>query len=98
VSIPVILSPAADDDLYDAVLWYEQRRTGLGKELIARLDEVLARIGDNPDLYPEVHSGIRRAPIRRFPYGVFYRRRTNYVQVIAIVHDRRDRTAWQDRV
>jgi toxin ParE1/3/4 len=95
--MPVILSPAADDDLDEAVLWYEQRRSGLGTKLIARLDEVLARIGDNPDLYPEVHSGIRRAPIRRFPYGAFYRRRTNYVQVIAIVHDRRDPPVWEAR-
>jgi toxin ParE1/3/4 len=98
VSIPVIMSPAADDDLLQAVQYYELQRRGLGMELVARVENTLKRIGDNPDLYPEVKSGIRRAPVRRFPYGVFYRRRSNYIQVIAIVHDAHDAAIWQARV
>jgi len=98
VSIPVILSPAADDDLLDAVRWYEQRRAGLGIDLVARVEDTLTAIADNPQMYPQLHGEVRRAPVRRFPYGVFYRRRTNYIQVVAIVHDRRDPSIWQSRV
>jgi len=63
-----------------------------------RIRSVLARVGGNPDLYPEVESGVRRAPVRRFPYGVLYRRRGGRVEVIAVFHDRRDPAIWQGRV
>jgi hypothetical protein len=49
-------------------------------------------------MYAEEHNDIRRAPIRRFPYGVYYRIRSNYIQVIAIVHNRRDASVWQSRI
>jgi plasmid stabilization system protein ParE len=98
VSSPVILSPQADEDLAEAVRWYERRQPGLGAILVMRVDEQLERIGDNPDLYPEVRLGMRRSPVRRFPYGIFYRRRPNYVQVVAIVHERRHPAVWEGRV
>jgi plasmid stabilization system protein ParE len=93
-----VLNLAADDDLFDAAQWYEKRGAGLDVDLIAEVEDTCTRIGDNPELYPELHSDVRRAPVHRFPYGVFYRRRSNYIQVIAIVHDARDPAIWQARV
>jgi plasmid stabilization system protein ParE len=64
---------------------------------VTKLREALARIGDNPELYPEVHHRIRRPPIRRFPYGVFYRQMAERLVVIGIFHDRRGSSVWQSR-
>ena len=66
--------------------------------MLARVREALARIRENPDLYPKLHNEIRRGPVRRFPYGVFYRKRENRIEVIAVLHDRRDPTVWRNRV
>ncbi len=98
MSVPVVLTAEAEADLDGAAQWYEQRSTGLGAQLVARVRDTLARVEFNPDLYPEVHNGIRWAPVRRFPYGVFYRRRRGRVEVIAVFHDRRDPSVWQSRV
>jgi plasmid stabilization system protein ParE len=97
MSLPVVLTPEAEDDLEEAALWYEQRLAGLGTRLVAQVRAAISRISDLPDLYPEVHPGIRRVSVRRFPYGVFYRRREERVEVIAILHDRRNPTVWQRR-
>jgi toxin ParE1/3/4 len=96
--IPTFLSSEAEADLEEAAQWYEQRSPGLGTNLIAQVRATLTRIGDNPDLYTEVYNGIRRAPLRRFPYSLFYRRLDDRVQVIAVFHDRRDPSIWQSRV
>ena len=98
MSLPVVLTAEAEADLDDAVQWYERRSAGLGVDLVAKVRQTLARVGGNPDLYPEVESGVRRAPVRRFPYGVLYRRRGGRVEVIAVFHDRRDPAVWQGRV
>lgn len=85
--LPADLTPEAEADVEDAARWYEQRSAGLGAELVGRVREALDRITQNPDLYPEIHHGVRRAPVRRFR-----------LEVIAVFHDRRDPSAWQSRV
>src|SRR5437763_1662515 len=97
MSLPVVLTAEAEADLDEAAQWYERRSPGLGVDLVARARDVFGQIGATPELYPEVHAGLRRAPVRRFPYGVFYRLRNDRVEVVAVFHDRRDPSAWQDR-
>ncbi len=98
MSLPVKLTPEAEADLQEAGLWYDQRSAGLGARLVAKVREALTRLGNNPSLYPEVHQNIRQAPVKRFPYGVFYRQLNDRVEVIAVFHDRRDPSIWLNRV
>jgi len=39
----------------------------------------------------------RRAPLRRFPYAVFFALEGNLVIVTAVLHVRRDPAEWQRR-
>src|SRR5437879_4635726 len=98
MSLAVLLTPAAEDDVEEAAQWYEQRRDGLGRDLVRRVRDTLDRIRANPQLYPEVHFRVRRAPVRRFPFGVFYRVNPANIEVIGVFHDRRDPTVWNKRV
>ena len=94
----ITLRPEAYADLESAAMWYEERRTGLGKKL---LDEVLHTIGliaENLRSYPRVHGEVRRAVTGRFPFGVFYQPETDGVVVIAIMHASRDPARWKTRV
>jgi toxin ParE1/3/4 len=56
------------------------------------------RISENPLIYPDVHRGVRRALVRRFPYAVFYRLRGEGVQVIAVLHQARNPPSWKRRI
>jgi plasmid stabilization system protein ParE len=96
--VRVVLTARAEADVDEASNWYEQRNVGLGSKFLAQVSEALLRVTDNPELYPEVHNGVRRAPVRRFPYGVFYRTRGDRLEVIAVFHDRRSPSRWERRI
>ncbi len=90
--------PAAEADLDQARIWYERQRTGLGDDFLLCAEESLARLCRNPELYPVVHKQVRRAAIRRFPYGIFYHAIDQRVIVFAVMHARRSSRQWKSRL
>lgn len=96
MNLPVILSPAADREFAEAAAWYE-RQAGLGERYVERVQDTLDRIGQAPELHAPLYQDFRRARVRKFPYGVFYRIRVDRIEVIAVLHDKRDPKVWQSR-
>lgn len=72
---PVRLTPLAEADIARAQDDYEAREPGLGNRFAAQVGSTLTRVGQNPFQYQIVPgaSETRRAPVRNFPYGVWYR-------------------------
>ena len=68
----VHLRPEAEADVSDAARWYEAQRSGLGSEFLDEVLRTLSSISEYPDPYPRVSGDVRRAVMRRFPFGVFY--------------------------
>jgi len=97
MSLPVIIRPEAEADLAEARDWYAGRREGLVDAFELCVEEVLERIGRMPELPPELHRGVRRSLVRRFPYAVYYRAEEDRVVVIAVMHTRRDPNRWRSR-
>jgi len=67
VTATVRFTSAAEQDLTAAFLWYEEQSVGLGTSLLARVDDLLARVAERPLQFPEVMSSYRRALISAFP-------------------------------
>jgi plasmid stabilization system protein ParE len=84
----------ATRDLEAQFLWYELQQRGLGDEYFASAAGTFDSIQANPSIYPLVRDPIRRAPMRRFPYGVFFISSDETVVVLAIVHSRRHSRIW----
>jgi plasmid stabilization system protein ParE len=80
----------ARQDLREARDWYEQQRKGLGREFVAILVETLDTIVERPESFPQVHNDARRARMRKFPFGVFFRLPGDAIRVTAILNLRRD--------
>jgi len=97
MSLPVVLSHEAEADFDEAADWYEQQAR-LGAEFVARVREVLDRIGQMPDLHAVVYRNVRRAIVRRFRYNIYYRVQPDRVEVIAVIHSHRDPSVWKSRV
>ena len=95
--IPTVFRPAAAADVEDAFRWYEQQRPGLGEEFLHEPSVALNAIAENPHRFPALHRQTRRALIRRFPYGVYYRFLDTRVVVVACLHGRRDPRRWHRR-
>ncbi len=98
MSLPVIFRPEAQADLEETYAWYEEQRAGLGEDLLLCMEDALSKIRRHPEAYPEMHKGVRRALIRRFPYGVFYLVEEEAIVVIAVFHSRRDPRRWESRL
>jgi plasmid stabilization system protein ParE len=94
----LLISSDAEEDIKDAVEWYRLAGSGLEDEFIRSLEARLESIRRNPDLYPVVYKSVRRALLRKFPYGVFYFVFGDTVVVLACFHTRRDPKDWQKRV
>jgi plasmid stabilization system protein ParE len=93
----VRLRPEAERDLADAAAWYEEQRRGLGQQFVEETQVVLSTIAESPLAYSLVHRTARRALLRRFPFGVFYRVEQAGVVVIGILHGSRDPRVWKGR-
>ena len=50
-----------------------------------------------PELFQTIWLDVRCCRPRRFPYVVYYRARTDCVEVLAVMHVRRDPSSWQSR-
>jgi toxin ParE1/3/4 len=102
VSKPVRIERAAEEELRDSIIWYEQRRDGLGAEFYREVQRVLKMIEHNPRLgspVPNVasHRNTRRVLLRRFPFTVVYRELDAEIQVIAFAHTSRKPGYWRKR-
>jgi plasmid stabilization system protein ParE len=98
VARPVVFTPAAQADVVEAQAWYEAQAPGLGARFRAELDAAVQRLAANPEGFPVVLRDVRRARLRRFPYGLFYRAPPDALVVLACFHARRDPRRWQERI
>ena len=88
----------ARQELDDAYAWYEREAFGLGFELLDEIDRTIHRIKAYPYSCEEFTTGLRRALVNRFPYGLIYGLEGNTIVVVAIAHLHREPYYWIDRV
>lgn len=93
------IAPEAEEELSEAVAWYEERRTGLGFELVAIIDRELEAIVDAPLANPPWRSdrAYRMRVVSRFPYIIFFAIGAEEIVVLAIAQGRRRPGYWLDR-
>ena len=97
--IPAVRFPsAAEEDLTAAFRRYKEQSVGLGTRLMARMDDLLARIAETPRQFPEILPGYRRALLQRFPCGIYFSNGPDEVVVHADLHLHRNPVHWQDRL
>ncbi len=97
MSLPVILRPEAELDLHEAYRWYDERSPGLGGDFLLAIDDGISVIREYPESCPIVYQQIRRALIKRFPYGLYFLLEKERIVIIAVFHASRNPKIWQDR-
>ena len=91
--------PDAEAELLSAAMWYEDKRPGLGVELVAAVDRALESILENPDACPmwRANRQYRTWRLKRFPYFLVLRVASTAVEVVAVAHAKRQPGYWRDR-
>lgn len=99
-ALRVIVREEAERDISEAAVWYERQQSGLGDAFLSEVESAIARAAANPFLFrclrrkPEV----RRVLTKRFPYRVFFVRRTDAVVVFRVLHGARHERKWKENI
>jgi plasmid stabilization system protein ParE len=93
----VVIKPAAEADLADAIGWYEANSFGLSFDLRLALLATLDQVCRYPHSSTQVSTMVRRALLHRFPHAVYYRLCGDTIEVIAILHTHSSPRRWQQR-
>ena len=89
MTLPLRVRHRAELDVDDAYAWYELRAEGLGEAFLRAVETCLARIVRHPEAHAVAHGRVRRARLHRFPYGVYYTVREDFIDVLGVYHARR---------
>ena len=94
----IIIRPEAENDINSVFDWYEEQRAGLGDEFTLELMESMDRIIDMPLIYTGLYCGIRRALLRKFPFGIYYLLNEGNIIVLSVLHLAMDPGKWKKRL
>ena len=94
----VDVDPLAEAEMLEAKLYYNDLSENLGVKLLDEIEVVVHGILLWPNAHFEIFLGIRRALLRRYPYYIAYRVRSDSVQIVALVNRHRKPFYWVDRV
>jgi hypothetical protein len=91
--------PAAAVEYLESVAYFESKRAGLGALYLSEFEQLLQIVCKSPHRYPiEKQPNIHRVQMRRFPFTIFYREVSGFIQVLAVAHHRRLPLYWLGRL
>ena len=82
--------PEVEKDALAGFMWYETKAAGLGEEFLRIFYAGALQIQRNPQIYPEIDTGIRRFLLRRFPYAIYFITEKSETIVLGLFHCARD--------
>ena len=84
-------------ELEEAAQYYNRKTPGLGAAFVAEVERCTAAILEHPEAGMMLKGAIRRRLVRRFPYGLLYRVKPEYVRILAVMNLKRRPAYWIDR-
>ena len=85
----------ADQEVDDAVAWYDQQGPNVSRGFLDDLDRVVRLAKTYPLLATQIEPGIRRLLFVSYPYSPLYGIHEN---IIAVAHQQREPRYWADRI
>lgn len=96
----VLVRSSAERDIEHALDWYAEHAPEQVDRFVDELAAVVERIKDYPRSFRPLRREARRAPLRVFPYLLWYRclDEVEIIEILALVHGRQDTGQLQDRL
>ena len=89
----VITEAEAERDWLEAVIWYEQRETGVGQRLNNAISNVLQTLAQEPERYPRATRLTYKAKVPApWPYSIYFtiNKECHEVKILALWHGARN--------
>ncbi|MFP4551110.1 MAG: type II toxin-antitoxin system RelE/ParE family toxin [Spirochaetales bacterium] len=94
----LVVRSIAESDIREAAQWFTRERgRHVAIDFLDAVEATFDRIREQSRMFAVVEHDIRRAPVARFPYGVFYVDGSDSVSVLAVMHLARDPATWERR-
>ena len=94
----VVFHPEAEREFRAAIQYYAEIDQSLAADFEAKIEESVAMAIAFPMAWRTMSRGIRRASVRRFPYGVVYSCTDEEFYILAIMHLHQKPDYWESRV
>jgi hypothetical protein len=75
-----------DDDISNAVEWYESKQKGLGEKFLDDWENTVTYILSNPYSFSKKVKSFRHAVLKNFPYLIVYEIIDNLVVIYAVIN------------
>ena len=76
--------------------WYDGQSAGLGDQFIDAVVDAAQSACDAPNSFPTIGYGVRTVRCKRFPYRLYFKVRSDRVDVLAVYHTARNPSLWND--
>ncbi len=90
--------PSARAELFEAVLYYEEKDPGLGLRFRNEIYPAISTILKDPFVWRERAAGYRRVNLPAFPYHIAYIVERDVILIVAIAHSARKPNYWIGRL
>jgi hypothetical protein len=89
---------AADEELTEAVFYYDAKTPGLGDRFLAEVKAATSYIEQHPEVAPVIEDSVRAKVLVRFPYSLMYVVEPPDLFIVAVAHHSRRPGYWADRL
>jgi len=89
--------PEAEEELNDAIDYYEEIEPGLGYDFAMEAYSTIRRSVEFPKAWAVLEGTIRRSLVKRFPYGILYSEEQKGIYIIAVMSLHREPGYWKYR-
>ena len=94
-----VFQPEARSEFIEAIAWYEEQVSGLGREFAREVMEVLEVARAQPERFPTIRGRARRIRLKRFrAYGIYFAIKEDVFSVISVFHGARNPTVLLRRL
>lgn len=94
----IIVHHDAEIELWKAVQYYEQQKSGLGLDLEKEIRQALPKIQKSPNRWPKKIQDTRRYLLKKFPFAIYYLELCDSIWIVAYAHTRRRPFYWKYRI
>ena len=93
----VLFHSDAELEFNAGIDYYEAIENGLGYDFSLEIASTIGRVTDFPKAWLAIEGEIRRALVKRFPYGILYAEDQDTIYIVAVMHLHRDPEYWKYR-
>lgn len=87
MAFDLIIADEAQQDIDDAIQWYEEQQEKLGIRFYLHAEQILDKIAEQPHHYSFIHDHYRSASLSSFPFQIIFKiQANNSILVLAVWH------------